>query len=978
MSIRVDIPRLVVRLFVAPVCLAAALVATSAAEILVVTTTSDSINAGDGCSLREALINANTDSKQGSIECSAGSGADVIILPPQLINLTSSVAEESDTAVGDLDIASDITIWGGGQQVSRLSMSAFSRGRIFDVLPGASLTLRGVQLEKGFAAQEGGSIRVASGAVLNLVDAGIVASTIDPISVGGRGGAIYLADDSTTTIARSAIVASESMGLLGEGGGIYCDSCELSMETTTFTRNQATASGGGLYVAGGSNVSLDYVTFGFNTSVTGSAIHSLGNLTLHAALNSDNGAGLPGDDLQCSAGTFAATYSFIEFPAGCAPLTGVQTRADLPPNAQNEALLGMQNARFDDQPSTILQWRIELPTVPAAACAGHRDQHYRRVADQENCDVGAFQRPKLTVNPMRFWNQVTTNGPLFAISIGMHGVFPDRPTRVVLSVVGGIGEDCDFPDLNFDYNGISDYAISQLVDPDAFFPAPALGRVDRICELEGRVVSGDPTLIGMTTGVLRVMFHDTSIASASLVSVPASGNYLIFGTVPVGAGGTSNVYFRPTLSSWNVTGVTFTGPDAVRFGVGSAITFPLAIDNNGVLLPFRCLGGTIGDYDAVAEVATDNPSFPVLIYGLRCRVAHLLSLTANTNWFREGSTLPFFLTAQLDSPSVLADPLTFDLLNVPGTAFASSDDDRVNMAIPALRPDYQAFAGPLTINPGEQGVTVPISVIDDLVFLEGSETFGARLVLATRNDVELSPSNSVSLRIDDNDEPERGLSAYIAGVPSILVPGSQLDVQITARNSSDVDKVRNFDIGFSVDNPIRIIGFVVTQVTITCDAHRGWLIRTIVDPVAEAAALAAFEADCPVATGGLITSSDASNQAFALALMRGAFCSIGSRQQSAHCTLNDDAPEGTLVTIRAVIEMARMVEPPKLDYPGEVTVRARGAIGSTNVEVTESAEYVIKGNASGSGGGFGWPALLIAGLLAFRGRRKWSTGREAG
>jgi hypothetical protein len=45
---------------------------------IVVTTANEGIAAGDGCSLREAITNANADNQSGSAECNAGSGADTI------------------------------------------------------------------------------------------------------------------------------------------------------------------------------------------------------------------------------------------------------------------------------------------------------------------------------------------------------------------------------------------------------------------------------------------------------------------------------------------------------------------------------------------------------------------------------------------------------------------------------------------------------------------------------------------------------------------------------------------------------------------------------------------------------------------------------------------------------------------------------------------------------------------------------------
>src|SRR5215207_11703485 len=47
------------------------------AATIVVTTTSDAVTSGDGCSLREAIVNANAD-QQTNTDCAAGSGTDTI------------------------------------------------------------------------------------------------------------------------------------------------------------------------------------------------------------------------------------------------------------------------------------------------------------------------------------------------------------------------------------------------------------------------------------------------------------------------------------------------------------------------------------------------------------------------------------------------------------------------------------------------------------------------------------------------------------------------------------------------------------------------------------------------------------------------------------------------------------------------------------------------------------------------------------
>src|SRR5436305_1597098 len=87
------------------VTLAGALVVpnTALAATIHVTTTADEKTAGNGCSLREAVLAANADDHGPGNDCTAGSGADTIRLEVATYKLT---APGSDSAglVGDLDV----------------------------------------------------------------------------------------------------------------------------------------------------------------------------------------------------------------------------------------------------------------------------------------------------------------------------------------------------------------------------------------------------------------------------------------------------------------------------------------------------------------------------------------------------------------------------------------------------------------------------------------------------------------------------------------------------------------------------------------------------------------------------------------------------------------------------------------------------------------------------------------------------------
>lgn len=86
------------------------------ATLIVVDSTADVVADDGACTLREAIIAANTDSALYVTpgECPAGSGADTIQLYAFTYPLSTGGAGEDDAYTGDLDILEDLTILGAG------------------------------------------------------------------------------------------------------------------------------------------------------------------------------------------------------------------------------------------------------------------------------------------------------------------------------------------------------------------------------------------------------------------------------------------------------------------------------------------------------------------------------------------------------------------------------------------------------------------------------------------------------------------------------------------------------------------------------------------------------------------------------------------------------------------------------------------------------------------------------------------------
>ena len=202
------------------------------AASITVTTTVDELNADGDCSLREAIVAANTDAAVDA--CPAGSGADTVTLASgATYALSISVADASLGATGLPTVTSDITLQGNGSTIRR-----------------ASGTFR--------------ILRIASGATLVLDNLTIREGLVEIISGSGYGGGIY--NQGTLTLTNSAVRAntltangSTTTAFSGFGGGIFSTGT-LIIENSTIANNliaitntgagNALGFGGGLYASG--------------------------------------------------------------------------------------------------------------------------------------------------------------------------------------------------------------------------------------------------------------------------------------------------------------------------------------------------------------------------------------------------------------------------------------------------------------------------------------------------------------------------------------------------------------------------------------------------------------------------------------------------------------------------------------------------------------------------------------------------------
>jgi hypothetical protein len=226
------------------------------------------------CTLRKAVINANHN-LAAYPQCLSGvAGLDTITIPAGMtITFALAGANENAALTGDLDITEDLIIQGNGATVDGADLD-----RLFDVHPGATVTIYDLHLRNGNGNGGGGGISVV-GSTLNLVnvtisschgpngDGGAIASngvlnmtncTISGNTAAHHAGAIVV--DSGTAFFKSCTITGNASGFSNLSGGV---------RSTGMTTLQNTV------IAGNTGVDLPNVD-GFYSSLGHNIIGSLG------------------------------------------------------------------------------------------------------------------------------------------------------------------------------------------------------------------------------------------------------------------------------------------------------------------------------------------------------------------------------------------------------------------------------------------------------------------------------------------------------------------------------------------------------------------------------------------------------------------------------------------------------------------------------------------------------------------------------
>jgi VCBS repeat-containing protein len=227
------------------------------------------------CTLRKAILNANTDSAPYP-QCQAGSGADEIVFnfPGQITTQIAGINEDAGLT-GDYDITQSLTITG---HPDGTIIDANDLDRLFHInplnTPGVVVTLRNLHIRNGTGLGSAGCI-LMSGGTLNLENVTISGCHVN----GGDGGAILMSAG-TVNIVNSTISGNTA----AHYGAVVNDGGTLNITNSTITNNSS----------------------GFSNLTGG--IRTLGTTTLRSSIV----AGNAGNDMPNLDGTFTSLgYNII-------------------------------------------------------------------------------------------------------------------------------------------------------------------------------------------------------------------------------------------------------------------------------------------------------------------------------------------------------------------------------------------------------------------------------------------------------------------------------------------------------------------------------------------------------------------------------------------------------------------------------------------------------------------------------------------
>lgn len=366
-----------------------------AAEI-VVNNAGDISGDDDQCTLREAIISANT-SGGGTSGCVGGGvGQDTITFAGQALN-DGYIRLDNN---GTLAISDDLEI-NAPANVELFRIYGDSNSRVFTInnaqasfngisikygqggvlVDNSTLNLNNSSIASNYAATDapGGGIHASNSSLVNIDQSTIKNNYAGQDSVGGGG--LYV-DDSTINITNSTVrnnIVSEIGTISGRGGGIYAYNSTVAITNSTVARNTA-VSAGGIYASQGGVITLQ------NSLITGNRTYYGSSTSGREIYNNSSIITADANNLFADANHTDAE-AFVGFTPGASDINASSDGASVPLSGIISKYSGN-----DHLPLT--------PTSPAvdagnnATCAAAPVNGVDQLGEPRDdavCDIGAFE-----------------------------------------------------------------------------------------------------------------------------------------------------------------------------------------------------------------------------------------------------------------------------------------------------------------------------------------------------------------------------------------------------------------------------------------------------------------------------------------------------------------------------------------------------------------------------------------------------------
>ena len=324
---------------------------------------------GDGCTLREAIVSANTSTNRNN-GCAVGSdaGVDTITFSNSLISNTITLSNGQLSVGNRKNIEINASMVSGG-----ITLDANNASRVLSV-NSASLLLDNLSLTRGRGSLNGGGV-LANNSTVTLNNCTIARNTVTGFSV-TRGGGIHMTE--STFSVNNSLIANNSANI---GGGVLARlGSTLTLNNSTISRNSALANLASAIESYGTIVTFNNSTIEGNSGRTSNVAIDIdtflgvGRLTLNNSIIADSARENCRGSATENAIVDAAT---IVEDGGC----GAQRSGDpgLLPLANNGGMTLTHGLAPDS---------IAINTGDVSSCLNTDQRGFGR---DSTCDVGAFE-----------------------------------------------------------------------------------------------------------------------------------------------------------------------------------------------------------------------------------------------------------------------------------------------------------------------------------------------------------------------------------------------------------------------------------------------------------------------------------------------------------------------------------------------------------------------------------------------------------